>query len=80
MAPQQAVDAPRIHHQFLPDTLFYEDGGLSPETVSALTAMGYSPKPQKPWGAVELIEIDPATHRLLGANDKRRPGGAAMGF
>jgi hypothetical protein len=42
--------------------------------------MGYSLKEQKPWGAVELIEADPATHQLLGANDKRRPGGAAMGF
>jgi gamma-glutamyltranspeptidase/glutathione hydrolase len=80
MAPQQAVDAPRIHHQFLPDTLFYEAGGLAPETVAALAGMGYSLKEQKPWGAVELIEADPATHQLLGANDRRRPGGAAMGF
>jgi gamma-glutamyltranspeptidase/glutathione hydrolase len=80
MAPQQAVDAPRFHHQFLPDTLFYEAGGLSPETVAALTGMGYSLKAQNPWGAVELIQVDPATHHLLGTNDKRRPGGAAMGF
>jgi gamma-glutamyltranspeptidase/glutathione hydrolase len=80
MAPQQAVDAPRFHHQFLPDTLFYETGGLPPETAAALTEMGYSLKAQNPWGAVELIEIDPATHHVLGANDKRRPGGAAMGF
>ncbi len=80
MAPQQAVDAPRFHHQFLPDTLFYETNGLPPETVAALTGMGYSLKAQNPWGAVELIEIDPASRRLLGANDKRRPGGAAMGF
>jgi gamma-glutamyltranspeptidase/glutathione hydrolase len=80
MTPQQAVDAPRFHHQFLPDTLFYETDGLSPETVAALTGMGYSLKAQKPWGAVELIEIDPATGHLVGANDKRRPGGAAMGF
>jgi gamma-glutamyltranspeptidase/glutathione hydrolase len=80
MAPQQAVDAPRIHHQFLPDTLFYEAGGLSPETTAALTAMGYGLKEQKPWGAVELIEVDPASHHLFGANDKRRPGGAAMGY
>ena len=33
MAPQQAVAAPRFHHQYLPDTLFYEAGGLPPETV-----------------------------------------------
>ena len=42
--------------------------------------MGYSLKEQTPWGAVELIAIDPGTHRLVGVNDTRRPGGAAMGY
>jgi gamma-glutamyltranspeptidase/glutathione hydrolase len=73
MAPQDAVDAPRIHHQFLPDTLFVEPGLPQAELV----AMGYSVKQQKPWGAVELIAADAG--RLVGVNDKRRPGGAALG-
>jgi len=77
-APREAVDAPRIHHQFLPDTLFYEAGGLSPETEAALTGMGYSLKEQRPWGSVELIAAEPGG--LVGVNDKRRPGGAAMGY
>jgi gamma-glutamyltranspeptidase / glutathione hydrolase len=38
----QAVYAPRIHHQHLPDALGYERNGLSPETIAALKAMGHT--------------------------------------
>ncbi|MGA2251103.1 gamma-glutamyltransferase family protein, partial [Terracidiphilus sp.] len=37
---QEAVDAPRFHHQYLPDKLYMEPG-FAPETVDALKAMGY---------------------------------------
>jgi gamma-glutamyltranspeptidase/glutathione hydrolase len=40
MAPQEAVDAPRIHHQWLPDEIFYEPFGLSPDTLKILADMG----------------------------------------
>ena len=78
-SPDAAVAAPRFHQQFLPDTVFYETGGLPPETLSALAAMGYSLKAQSPWGAVELIAIAP-DGRLVGVNDRRRPAGAALGY
>ncbi|MFI4986325.1 MAG: gamma-glutamyltransferase [Alphaproteobacteria bacterium] len=57
MTPQQAVDAPRIHHQWLPDEVFYEPYGLSPDTIGLLTGMGYKLTEQTPWGAAELIEM-----------------------
>jgi gamma-glutamyltranspeptidase/glutathione hydrolase len=76
---EAAVAAPRFHQQYLPDTVFYETGGLSPETQGALAAMGYSLKEQSPWGAVELIAIEP-DGKLIGVNDPRRPAGAALGF
>ena len=57
MAPQEAVDAPRVHHQWLPDEVFYEPYGLSPDTVKILTGMGYKLTEQTPWGAAEFIEI-----------------------
>jgi gamma-glutamyltranspeptidase / glutathione hydrolase len=79
MTPEQAVSAPRFHHQYLPDTVFYERDGLRPETLSALAAMGYNVKEQAPWGAVELIAISPDGH-LVGVNDPRRPAGAALGY
>jgi gamma-glutamyltranspeptidase/glutathione hydrolase len=78
LAPQQAVDAPRLHYQGLPDEVDYERSGLTPETTADLTAMGYKLIEQRPWGAVELIEI--ANGRLYGVNDPRRPAGAAIGY
>jgi gamma-glutamyltranspeptidase/glutathione hydrolase len=57
----------------------YEEGGLPKQTLGALTAMGYSLKPQSPWGAVELIAIEP-DGSLIGVNDPRRPAGAALGY
>ena len=78
-SPEQAVAAPRFHHQFLPDTLYYETGGLRPETVAGLTGMGHKLTEQSPWGAVELIAIAP-DGRLTGVNDPRRPAGAALGY
>ena len=57
MAPQEAVDAPRIHHQWLPDEIFYETRGLSADTLKALRAMGYTLSEQTPWGAAALIVI-----------------------
>jgi gamma-glutamyltranspeptidase/glutathione hydrolase len=78
LAPQEAVDAPRLHHQWRPDAVYYERFGLSPDTAKSLTEMGYRLIEQRPWGAVELIEI--ANGRLYGASDSRRPGGAAVGY
>jgi gamma-glutamyltranspeptidase/glutathione hydrolase len=58
--------------------LFYEPFGLSPDTTALLAGKGYKPVEQRPWGAVELIEIE--NGRLLGASDSRRPAGAAVGY
>jgi gamma-glutamyltranspeptidase/glutathione hydrolase len=79
MSPADAVGVPRFHHQYLPDNVFYEDGGLPPATVSALTGMGYSLSEQPHWSAVELIAIAP-DGMLTGVNDPRRPAGAALGY
>jgi gamma-glutamyltranspeptidase/glutathione hydrolase len=78
MPPQAAVDAPRLHFQGQPDTVFYEPFGLSPDTAALLRGMGYTLIERKPWGATELIEA--ANGRLYGANDSRRPAGAAVGY
>jgi gamma-glutamyltranspeptidase/glutathione hydrolase len=78
LSPADAVAAPRFHHQWLPDTLYYERGGFPPATLAALAERGYKLAEQSPWGAVELIAIGPG-HRLTGVNDPRRPAGAAAG-
>ncbi|AGO53899.1 hypothetical protein ALQ63_02968 [Serratia plymuthica] len=57
MAPQEAVDAPRIHHQWLPDEVYYEQRGVSADTLKLLGGMGYKMVEQTPWGAAELILV-----------------------
>jgi gamma-glutamyltranspeptidase/glutathione hydrolase len=78
MAPQEAVAAPRLHYQGQPDEIFYERSGLAADTIAALGGMGYKLVEQRPWGAVELIEV--ADGRLRGVSDPRRPAGAAVGY
>jgi gamma-glutamyltranspeptidase/glutathione hydrolase len=54
---QAAVDAPRIHHQWLPDKVYVEPMALSPDTEKVLTGMGYTIVEQAPWGAAEAIMV-----------------------
>src|SRR4029077_2303428 len=75
MSPREAVEAPRLHHQSLPDEIAYERSGLTPDAITTLTEMGYRLVEHRPWGAVELIAI--ANGRIYGASDPRRPAGAA---
>lgn len=57
MAPQEAVNAPRIHHQWLPDEVYYEQRGVSKDSLNLLDKMGYKMVEQTPWGATELIMV-----------------------
>jgi len=77
---QEAVDAPRFHHQYLPDKLYLEPG-FSPQTISALRAMGYAVDVKDGhWSNGECIAVDPATGELLGGQDHRSHYGKAAGY
>jgi gamma-glutamyltranspeptidase / glutathione hydrolase len=84
---QQAADAPRFHHQYLPDRIDLEKK-FSPDVAEQLAAMGYTinrlavADEHNPgtWGDSELIAIDPKTHELLGGHDNRRAYGKAAGY
>jgi gamma-glutamyltranspeptidase/glutathione hydrolase len=56
---QEAVDAPRLHHQWLPDQIATEPYALSPDTVRILRSMGHTIVEQSPWGAAEAIYVAP---------------------
>ena len=56
---EEAVDAPRLHHQWLPDQVSVETSALSPDTAKILGDMGYKLVEQSPWGAAEAILIGP---------------------
>ena len=51
----EAINAPRIHHQWLPDTLYHEPRAFTADTARLLERMGHSLKQQRPWGAMEGI-------------------------
>lgn len=77
---QQAVDAPRFHHQYLPDKLFLEPG-FSPATVAALRAMGYDLSIKNGfWSNGECIAVDPKTGELEAGQDHRSHYGKAAGY
>lgn len=82
---QQAVEAPRFHHQWLPDHIFWEEFGMSPDTRAALIRMGHTFR-EKPGsgdlaliGDAQAIAVDPNTGMRLGGSDPRR-GGSAAGY
>jgi gamma-glutamyltranspeptidase/glutathione hydrolase len=83
MNPQEAVDAPRVHHQWLPDTLYAERFALSADTHAALEDMGYKITQQNNWGAAALIVVGPphepdnvpdASPSDVAAGGQMRPG------
>jgi gamma-glutamyltranspeptidase/glutathione hydrolase len=77
---QQAVDAPRFHHQYLPDKLYLEPG-FAPDVVSALRKLGYTVDVSTHhWSNGECIAVDPKTGELEGGQDHRSHYGKAAGY
>jgi gamma-glutamyltranspeptidase/glutathione hydrolase len=77
---QQAVDAPRFHHQYLPDKLFVEPG-FAPDLVAALRKMGYTVDiSTRHWSNGECISVDPKTGELEGGQDNRSNYGKAASY
>ncbi len=78
MDAQEAINAPRFHHQWMPDVILMEkDFPASME--SALNAQGYQTRRRGHIGLVNAIGIDPKTGERLGAADPR-DNGAAVGY
>jgi len=89
---QEAVDAPRIHHQWLPDKVFMEPYALSPDTRKLLSAMGHNVQIDESWtiwgqatgilvGGESLSDIEAGGGaRYNGAVDSRIGAGAARGY
>ena len=81
------ADAPRFHHQYLPDSLDFEKAFPS-ATVAAMQAMGYKVTQTQEadtrtpgvWGASEIISADPKTGKLLGATDPRYQDGKVSSY
>ncbi len=77
---QEAVDAPRFHHQYLPDKLYLEPG-FSDEAMAGLRSMGYDLAiAGRHWSNGECIAVDPKTGVLEGGQDHRSLFGKAAGY
>jgi len=76
---QQAVNAPRFHHQWMPDQIQIERNRLSPDTIQLLERSGYKLKDGL-GGDGECIAIDLKTGERLGASDIRNENGKAVGY
>src|SRR6202171_4415454 len=71
----EAGNAPRFHHQWLPDQILVEDR-LSPDTMNVLRSKGHKLDVKHFWGDGECIMVDPKTGERLGASDGRNNGKA----
>lgn len=78
---QQAVDAPRIHHQWMPDEIRVEPFGMPDDARKLLEAAGYHFAARASYmGDAESILIAPDTGLRWGASDPRNPDAAALGY
>lgn len=78
MDPQQANSAPRFHHQWMPDKLYFETYGLSPDTQKELLQMGHNLEPTDGVGRAHTIFIN--KDGLKYGSPDPRGFGAAVGY
>lgn len=76
----EAVQSPRIHHQWQPDILYVEQGSLESNTIQELLARGYSVKERSPFGAVMALGFSNDGNFVAGVADHRRPGAVVRGY
>ena len=79
MGAQTAVNAPRFHHQWLPDRILYERGSFSDEVMQVLRQRGHTLIESGSQGAAEIIVVNGAGKLETGA-DKRAPDSGAAGW
>ena len=75
---RQAVDAPRLHHQWLPDRISIEQAGTPDAVLEALRAMGHEVRTVSRQGSVQAIMASGG--RLIGAPDRRDGDAGAAGY
>lgn len=80
MPVDKAIGAVKIHHQWLPDVIVYEEDLLSPDILKALEEMGHTMVPRSNLGRLMGIQVDAENGTFRGAADASSPDGAAVGY
>ncbi|MGE4073712.1 MAG: gamma-glutamyltransferase [Lysobacterales bacterium] len=71
----EAVSAPRVHHQYQPDSVSVEPGALSEAEINALTERGYTVAPaERPWGNMQVVIWNKQDGSVDAASDPRWEG------
>ncbi len=79
MNAQEAVDAARFHHQWLPDVINYEKFGFSADTTKELERRGHTLREGGSQGVAQVIIYNAKENVLEGGTDRRAGDGAAVG-
>jgi gamma-glutamyltranspeptidase/glutathione hydrolase len=74
-----AVGASRVHHQWMPDEIVYEES-LPEATIAALKGRGHAMRARARIGVANCIEVDPKTGALIAVADVKRDGGKAAAY
>ena len=81
MPIDKAIESMKIHHQWLPDVIYYEPDKLSPDTRNALEAMGHSLSDRRTYlGRLMGIIYDPDLDVFIGASDSGSPDSGVSGY
>ncbi|MEJ2238498.1 MAG: gamma-glutamyltransferase [Gemmatimonadales bacterium] len=80
MGIEDAVAAPRLHHQWFPDQIRIEADGIAEDARLALERMGHRVRVGGSQGSTNCIMIDALTGERIGAADPRDADGAAVGY
>jgi gamma-glutamyltranspeptidase/glutathione hydrolase len=77
LSPQEAVAAPRLHHQWLPRSVFVEES-MAAEGQAMLQSEGFEPGPYDYAGVMQAATFDPASGTWSGGSDPRASGGVRV--
>lgn len=80
MPIHKAIEHMKIHHQWLPDVIYYEKYLMSPDTKQKLELMGHKLQARKNLGQLMGIVIDSTNNVKIGAADSSSPTGEAIGY
>ena len=79
MDADHIVNSPRFHHQYLPDTVYFEPNAFNKETIKDLENKGHSlNQANSSWGNMQLVILDKKTKKITAASDKRGAGRAVV--
>ena len=80
MPMEKAIEAMKIHHQWMPDQLIFENDLMSPDTQAELEKMGHTLEGRANLGRLMGILCPSDAKVYIGASDSSSPDGAAIGY